>query len=130
MIPRGAYAVTANPITIEGDDPRGSISLTVNQATVASVLEQLRSKFGFNVEGAERLQSEPVSLRADGPLPAILERLLRNWNYVIVKAKESPSGIGKVLIINSDFGSGAPKPSPVAPAPDESGVPGAAINHF
>jgi len=96
------YAAT---ITIDGDDPRRSITVTIENATVDLVLEDLRTKYGFEVGGLQNVnKGDPISATMSGDLRSVLERLLRNWNYVIVRSPKTDGGIEKVVIIDANFG--------------------------
>ncbi len=112
----------AASITIDGDDPRRSITVAIENATVEAVLEDLRSKYGFEVGGLQNVdKSEPISATMSGDLRSVLERLLRNWNYLIVRSQSDDAEIEKVVIINSSYGappSTAAQPRANGEAPD------------
>lgn len=103
----------AADVTIDGESPRQSIMLVVEDAPVETILENLREKYGFEIGGIERAiqRSDPLSLKLSGSLYSILERLLRNRNHVIVRSPDNLSGIEKVMILDADYGSGQPKAS-------------------
>lgn len=92
-------------IKIDGDDPRRSITVTIENATVDLVLEDLRTKYGFEVGGLKNAnKGEPISATMSGDLRSVLERLLRNWNYMIVRSPNKTGVIDKVVIIDAIYG--------------------------
>lgn len=97
-----AYAAS---ITINGQDPRENVTVTIEEETVDVVLNELRSKYNFEVRGLQHAKKDdPISATLSGSLHSVLERLLRNWNYVIVRSATAESGIEKVVIIDAKFG--------------------------
>jgi hypothetical protein len=95
----------AASVTIEGDDPRKTITVTIESSTVDAVLKDLQSKYKFDVGGLQYAdKSEPISATMSGDLRSVLERLLRNWNYMIVRSSGDGS-IEKLTIIDAKFGS-------------------------
>ncbi len=46
-----------------------------------------------------------------GSLQSVIERLLRNWNHMIVRSSDNESGIAKVMILNATYGA-APRRGP------------------
>jgi hypothetical protein len=103
----------AATITVTGDKPRQSITVTIEDATLDFVLEHLRKHYGFEVAGLQKAnQGEILSATMSGTLQSILERLLRNWNHMIVRSRDNESGIAKVMILNSVYGAA---PSQVSP---------------
>ena len=105
-------AAQAANVTIIGTDPRQNITVTVEDATVDFVLDDLHKKFGFeladlppNIGGGE---AQTVTL--SGNLHVVLERLLRNWNHMIVRSPDNQSGIAKVMILNATYGAGPSRP--------------------
>jgi hypothetical protein len=98
----------AAPITVTGDRPQQRITITIENATIDTVLGDLSKKYGFEVAGLENVEKgETLSGSMSGSLPGILERLLRNWNHMIVRSRDSESGVAKVMILNSVYGAGA-----------------------
>jgi hypothetical protein len=96
----------AASVTVSGESPGGAITLTIEDATVDLVLEDLRKKYGFEVGGLEHARSgDAVSATMSGSLRSILERLLRNRNHLIVRSPDNESGIAKVVILDSAYGS-------------------------
>ena len=111
MVP-GAQASTIN---VTGDVPRQKITVTIEDAQVNAVIEDLQKRYGFHVEGLENAaKSDTLTTTISGSLQVVLERLLRNWNHVIVRHPNNECGIEKVMILNSSFGSAPPQPPPAA----------------
>ena len=106
-------AAHAANVTITDGDPRQKITVTIEDATVDFVLNELRKKFGFEL--AELPQNiaggEAHTVTLSGNLYVVLERLLRNWNHLIVSSPDNKSGIEKVNILNSPYGAGPSKPT-------------------
>lgn len=96
----------ATNVTVSGGSPRSDITVTIEDATVDLVLEDLRRKYGFEVGGLENARDgDALSATMSGSLQSILERLLRNWNHLIVRSPDNESGIAKVMILDSVYGS-------------------------
>ena len=96
----------AASVTIEGDDPSKIITVTIEGSTVDAVLKDLQSKYKFDVGGLQYAdKSEPISATMSGDLRSVLERLLRNWNYMIVRSSKGDGSIEKLTIIDAKFGS-------------------------
>lgn len=107
-----ATAALAENVTITGDKPRQSVTVTTENADVASVLEALSSKYGIEVEGLQLIdRAETQTITLTGDLYKVLGRLLRNRNHVIVRSAEAASGVAKVMILNASVGA---KPLPAA----------------
>jgi len=105
----------AEGVTIKSDDPAKSIEVSVDNATVRDVLAALRDKYGVELAGdGEAGASDPMTVTLQGNLPTILERLLRNQNYMIVRSKKNVTGVEKVLIAVPDS-SKESKTSPAQP---------------
>lgn len=103
-------ALQAATITVSGENPRRAITVTVEDATVNLILEDLRKKYGFEVGGLQNTDnSEAQSITMSGSLQSILERLLRNWNHMIIRSADNESGIAKVMILNSTYGAAPPR---------------------
>jgi hypothetical protein len=97
-------------ITVSGERPRDSITVTIENATIDLVLEDLRKRYGFDVAGLDKAsKSEAMSATISGSLQSVLERLLRNFNHVIVRAPDNESGIAKVMILDAAYGALPPK---------------------
>jgi hypothetical protein len=83
----GQEPACASTITIVGDSSR-NIVITMEDATIAMVLGDLGKKYGFEVVGLENAKrGEALSETLTGSIDTVLERLLRNWNYVIVRSQ-------------------------------------------
>ncbi len=86
----------ASSVLIDGDTPRSSIVLAVTDCTLDQIMMALRQKYNFELSGVEYVKTpEVVSLNLSGTLRTVLERLLRNWNHVIVNSADADSGIRK-----------------------------------
>jgi hypothetical protein len=88
----------AATVTIDGNEPRQRITVTIQDATTGAALRDLGRTYGFEINGALASDAKPVSMTVSGSLDAVLTRLLRNVNHVIVRSPDSPSGIAKVII--------------------------------
>lgn len=98
-------AAQATAVSVTGDDPRQSITVTIEGAPIEAVLKDLHERYGFEISGLQNVQQgEALSATLSGSLQSILERLLRNWNHMIVRSPDNPSGIAKVTIINAAYG--------------------------
>ncbi len=107
-------ALQAAAVTITGDTPRQTITVTIEDAKVDAVLEDLCKRYGFEVSGLEKAtRGEALSTTMSGSLQNVIERLLRNWNHMIVRSPDNKSGIAKVMILNATYGA-APQRSPGA----------------
>jgi len=105
-------AVQAAAVTVTGDTPRQNITVTIKDTKVGAVLEDLCKRYGFEVSGLENVaRGEALSATMSGSLQNVIERLLRNWNHMIVRSPDNESGIAKVMILNATYGA-APRPSP------------------
>lgn len=115
-----ATASIAANVTITGDKPRQNVTVTAEDADVASVLEALSSKYGLEVEGLQLIdRAETQTITLTGDLYKVLGRLLRNRNHVIVRSAEAPSGVAKVMILNASVGAKPLPPSAGAPSADK-----------
>ena len=113
-------AAQAAGVTISGDAPRNSISVSIEDAKVDAVLRDLQARYKFQVSGLEHAaRGEAISVTMTGSLHAVLERLLRNRNHMIVRSPDNATGIAKVMILNSNYGA-APQRPPVGRAEDYS----------
>jgi hypothetical protein len=108
-------AAQAANVTITGNNPRQNITVTVEDATVDFVLDNLHKKFGFELAGLPPniAGGEAQTVTLSGNLHVILERLLRNWNHMIVRSPDNESGIAKVMILNATYGAGPSRPGQV-----------------
>jgi hypothetical protein len=101
----------AAAVTVKGDAPRQNITLTIEDAKVDAVLEDLRKRYGFEVSGLENANGgEAQSATMSGSLQSVIERLLRNWNHMIVRSPDNESGIAKVMILNKTYGAAPQRP--------------------
>lgn len=99
-------SLRAATIKVTGDNPRQGITVAIENAKVGVVLQYLRRSYGFEVAGLQKAnQGESLTVTMSGSLQSILERLLRNWNHMIVRSGDNKSGIAKVMILNSVYGS-------------------------
>jgi hypothetical protein len=97
----GAQAKAAE-VSIEENSSPGTFKVTLDNASVADVLQTLHEKYGVEVQGLDDLaDTDPVSAEYSGRLPDILSRLLRNQNFSIVRSNSRPTGITKVFIASS-----------------------------
>ncbi len=95
----------AATVTIDGDNPKQSITVTIEDAKVAAVLDNLHKRYGFEVLGLKNVNhAEALSATMTGTLQSVIERLLRNWNHMIVRSPDNAGGIAKVMILNADYG--------------------------
>ena len=93
--------VRAAAITVEGDAPLKSITITIEGATLNNVVGELSQKYGFEVQGLDDMNStDTLSATLSGSLRSVLEGLLRNCNYMLVRSADNKSGIEKVIITN------------------------------
>lgn len=108
-------ALHAANVTVSGDDPREKITVAIEDATVDFVLENLHKKYGFEVSGLQPNigAGEAQTVTLSGNLHGILERLLRNWNHMIIRSPDNPSGIAKVMILNANYGAAPSRPGQV-----------------
>src|SRR5262245_29920572 len=104
--------VHAAAITVEGDAPLKSITITIEGATLNNVVGELSQKYGFEVQGLDDMTStDTLSASLSGSLRSVLESLLRNCNYMLVSSAENTSGIERVVITNCTK-TAAPFPAP------------------
>jgi hypothetical protein len=109
------HAAQAANVAITDGDPRQTITVTIEGATVDLVLDSLHKKFGFELAGLPPnfAGGEAQTVTLSGNLHVILERLLRNWNHMIVRSPDNQSGIAKVMILNATYGAGPARPGQV-----------------
>ncbi|SFV29571.1 hypothetical protein [Hyphomicrobium facile] len=96
----------AASLTVAGDSPRESVTLTIEDMAVGGILQNLSEKYGFEILGIEKVDEggDTLSATLSGDLHSILERLLRNRNHVIVRSTDTVSGIEKVIVIDAVYG--------------------------
>ena len=93
--------VSAATITVEGDTPLNSITVTTEGATLADVMRELSQKYGFEVQGLDDVRdTASLSTTMSGSLRSIVEGLLQNCNYMLVRSGGNKSGIEKIIIVN------------------------------
>ena len=121
-----ATAGLAANVAITGDKPRQNITVKVEDANIAAVLQALSSKYGLEVEGLQLIEpAETQTITLTGDLYKVLGRLLRNRNHVIVRSEEAPSGVAKVMILNAAVGA---KSLPAGPAVGQPGADKQGVN--
>jgi hypothetical protein len=104
-------------VTIDGNEPRQRITVTIQDADLGAALRDLAQTYGFEIKGTLASDARPVSMTVSGRLDEVLTRLLRNVNHVVVRAPDSRGGIAKVII------TGRPAPQPGGSADVTSGAP-------
>ena len=94
---------TTQLITIFGYGPTGEATADVLRArgTPVRVVQRKRP--------ANLPAGEAQTITVSGSLQVVLERILRNWNHMIVRSPDNKSGIAKVTILNSTYGAGPAK---------------------
>ena len=101
--------VRAAAITVEGDAPLKSITVTIEAATLSNVVRELSQKYSFEVQGLDDMNStETLSATMSGSLRGILEGLLQNCNYMLIRSEDNKSGVEKLIIVNCTPGSAPP----------------------
>ena len=101
--------VCAAAITVEGDAPLMSITVTIEGATLNNVVRELSQKYSFEVQGLDDMNStETLSATMSGSLRGILEGLLQNCNYMLIRSEGNKSGVEKLIIVNCTHGSAPP----------------------
>jgi hypothetical protein len=108
----GALALSsganAGVVTVTQGGANADVTVTVQDATVDVVLQELQEKFGFEVEGlGNASKSEALTATMSGSVVSVVERLLRNWNHMVIRAPDKPGGIEKILIIDTTYGTAA-----------------------
>jgi hypothetical protein len=93
-----AHPVRAAAISIEGDAPLKSISVTIDGATLHNVVQELSQRYGFKVQGLS--STETLSINLSGSLWTVLEGVLRNCNYILIRSTVKMSGLERVIVLN------------------------------
>lgn len=102
----------ASAIHIKHLSEHGKISIEIKNSSLYAAILRISEEFNFKIKGlanADRNKILSISLRGD--LETILRRLLRNRNYVLVRADENEQKLNgkgpieKVVLINANFGS-------------------------
>lgn len=92
----------AEGVTIEGNNPRQSIKLTIDASTMADALQAIHEKFGIEITGSDSISDDdPITTTYSGSLASIVNRLLRNQNFVIVRSSKASADIEKIQISGS-----------------------------
>lgn len=114
----GAQA-QANGVSIEEIPASASFKVTLDNASIVDVLRTLEDKYGIEVRGLEDVtETDPVSANFTGKLPDILNRLLRNQNFSIVRSNANRTGVVKIFI--AAVKAPSEKGAPAAPPPKNS----------
>jgi hypothetical protein len=101
-------SLNASTIKIDGNEPRRSITVTIERETVESILKDFAETYGFGIKGLVKADKEELlSTTLSGSLAEILPRLLRNTNHVIVRSPDNRCGIDRVIIIGEGGSNGA-----------------------
>lgn len=110
----------AEGVTIESENPRQSISLKLENATIRNVLQAVHDKYGIEISFSDDPAfDDPVTATFEGNLPKILERMLRNQNYMLVHSAKNVTGVEKILIAVADRS----KPLKSAPSAEPTPMP-------
>ncbi len=118
-LPSNAHA---DGVTIESENPLQSIRLKLDNATIRSVLEAVRDKYGIEISASDDPAfDEPITATYEGNLPKIFERLLRNQNYMLARSAKNVTGVEKILIAVIDRSK--PMKSAPAQAPEPTPMP-------
>jgi hypothetical protein len=113
----GQAPLHAEGITIEGRQPSLKIDMKIDDEPIGTVLQTLHEKYGIEISGADKLEgNDPISLNLSGNLPAILERLLRNQNYMIVRSPKNQTGVAKIMIAGASHHDASGNPATPPPA--------------
>ncbi|MGH9601765.1 MAG: hypothetical protein ACRD24_05190 [Terriglobales bacterium] len=96
----------------------GQLTIAAENATLASVMEQVRTATGATVEAVSFFGGERVSVRLGPGAPRdVLADLLNgsNYNYVLLGSLRNPQGLERVIV--TQRGAGASSASAAAPGP-------------
>ena len=95
----GPSMLHAEGVTIDGENPAKNLNINIDKVSIGAVLQALHDKYGIEVSGiSDEISNDPISVTLSGSLPVILERLLRNQNYMIVRSRKNITGVEKILI--------------------------------
>ena len=120
-------ARSAPGVTIKADSASQALELKMESASLPDVIGQLQKTYSFEVRGIEKLAaSEPLTAEMKGTLHKVLDRLLRNRNYMIVRAPENAGRVERLVILDGNFGA---KPSAVAPSAQPTPPPAASPDY-
>lgn len=110
----------ADGVTIDSENPRQSIRLKLDNATIRSVLQAVHDKYGVEVSASDDAAfDDPMTATYEGTLSKILERMLRNQNYMLVRSAKNVTGVERITIAVVDRS----KPMKSAPAPEPTPMP-------
>lgn len=95
-------------VHIEGEN-QSVIEVVIEHEPLAATIETLASKFDVAIEGiGHTAKAEPVTASIQGSFKAVLARLLKNWNHLIVLDPGDPTRVNKIIILNDAQGSRPP----------------------
>ncbi len=95
----------------------GQLTITAENATLASVMEQVRTTTGAAVETGSFFGGERVSVRLGPGAPRdVIANLLNgsNYNYVLLGSLQDPQALERVIV--TQRGAGVPNTSAATPA--------------
>jgi hypothetical protein len=100
-------SAAAGTVNIEPSAGR-SVTVVAESATISEVISRLGETYDFRLDqkggpralDATRVEQLAVDGRFEGPLRAVLERLLAKESYFIEHAAQSKSGISRVVLYN------------------------------
>lgn len=109
----------AATVDIKGDEPRKVVTVVAEELTVGQILQDLADKYGFKIEGIQNVgAAETGSAKMTGSLYLVVGRLLRNWNYLIVRSPDNVSGIKSIMIYDAKHGVAPSKDAPAKQGED------------
>lgn len=95
----GTAPARAGGVTLEENSSDRTFKVILNNASIADLLRELQGKYGVEVRGLEDFsETDAVSTSYSGTLPSILNRLLRNQNFSLVRSNTNPTGMLRILI--------------------------------
>lgn len=81
--------------------------IAISRTETTQALKKLSRLHGFDVAGLSKIGGrELTTVPLAGRLDDILERLLRNFNYLIVRTAAGGGEIRRIIILNSSGGAG------------------------
>ena len=108
----------AEGVTIESENPRQSITLKLENATIQNILQAVHDKYGIEISASDDPTfDDPITATFEGNLPKILERILRNQNYLLVRSAKNVTGVEKILITVVDRSKPMKPATPPEPTP-------------
>jgi hypothetical protein len=109
----GQASLHAEGVTIDGEHPAQKIDMKIDSVPLGEVLKALHEKYGIEIAGVDDADADdPISMTISGSLPTILERLLRNHNYMLVRSHGNITGVEKILITGVAHDDSAQKNKP------------------